>query len=128
MHQEQLSLEESWQLSAFSKHNKHGKQGAELGKHTQAKRRARRGCEPRGLGERWGNRNTEGRDRSPGSCSYPQTTHNKHYKGVSQELVNRWGYFHSSSISFCFSSSKSQLQGLERMSEIFSLLIIMKLR
>lgn len=37
MHHEQLSLEESWQLSVFSKQNKQGKQGEGLAKHTQGK-------------------------------------------------------------------------------------------
>lgn len=35
MHQKQLSLEESWQLSVFSQHNKNGKQGAGLGKQSE---------------------------------------------------------------------------------------------
>jgi len=40
MHQEQLSLEESWQLSVFSKHNEQGKQGEGLAEHAWGKVRS----------------------------------------------------------------------------------------
>lgn len=71
----------------------------------------------------WDDREAEGSSWSPALCSYPKTTQNKHSKDIPQELENRWSCFYSS-ISFCFNSSSWRL---ERMSEISSLLRIMKL-
>lgn len=110
MHQEQLSLEESWQLAVFPKHNEQGKRGGGRPSTHGAKWRAWRGLEPQGLGECWSNWNTKDRDKGL-VYALTQRPHRKnHYRDLSQELGNRWGYFYSSAISFCFSSSKSQLQ------------------
>lgn len=104
MPHEQLSLEESWQLPVFSKPGKQGEAGAGW--------RSGRGS-GRALGGLWegtGMVRQEHRH-NPGFCSHLKPTQNNPYKGRSQELLNRWGCFYSSSTSFCFSSSKSQLWG-----------------